>query len=179
MQRFLAAQERRIAQLTQTRRPAPPGMWRRLFGAAEEAPSTVAETPGRVPPPEPLAVTTLQESSQATQSALQAWLQGIELVRQRFVALLATEEIQMIDALHRPLTHGCMWPWRRPYTPTWNPTGWWRCCAKATASATTSCATPRLSWRSDRFRRPASDSDTISPTSTYEDVSGEREENGN
>ena len=179
MQRFLAAQEQQIAQLTQTRQPAPPGMWRRLFGAAEEAPSAVAETPGRVLPPEPLAATTLQESSQATQSALQAWLQGIELVRQRFVALLATEEIQMIDALHRPFD-----PRLHVAVET---------AIRADVEPNRVVAVLRKGYRQrERILRyaevvvaqrpvpaPSVGPDTISPTSTYEDVSGEREENGN
>ena len=52
-------------------------------------------------PPTPAAATALQESLHEARGAIQAWLQGLALVQQRFVALLATEDIQEIDALHR------------------------------------------------------------------------------
>ena len=52
-------------------------------------------------PPTPAAASALQESLHEARGAIQAWLQGLALVQQRFVALLATEDIQQIDALHR------------------------------------------------------------------------------
>ena len=89
-------------QVSQQQAPAPPGLWRRIFGAAPEAPLEPA--PAVAPPampPTPAAATALQESLYEARGAIQAWLQGLALVQQRFVALLATEDIQEIDALHR------------------------------------------------------------------------------
>jgi molecular chaperone GrpE (heat shock protein) len=89
-------------QVSQQQTPAAPGLWRRLFGAAPEPPPEPA--PAAAPPalpPTPAAATALQESLYEARAAIQAWLQGLALVQQRFVALLATEEIQEIDALHR------------------------------------------------------------------------------
>lgn len=89
-------------QVNQAAAPAAPGFWRKLFGAAPEpTPADSAEAGAAATPPAPTAPAAAQESLREGQAALQAWLQGLALVQQRFVALLATEEIQEIDALHR------------------------------------------------------------------------------
>ena len=92
-------------QVSQQQPPAPPGLWRRIFGATPEPPPepAPAAAPPAMPamPPTPAAATALQESLHEARGAIQAWLQGLALVQQRFVALLATEDIQEIDALHR------------------------------------------------------------------------------
>ena len=95
---FLAAQEQMVERL-QAEQQAPPGLWRRLLRGATESPT---EAPPRPTPPTPLPATALQTDAQEMQSALEGWLQGLALVRQRFLALLSSEEIEEIDALLKP-----------------------------------------------------------------------------
>ncbi|MCL4831256.1 MAG: nucleotide exchange factor GrpE [Caldilineaceae bacterium] len=90
---ILAEQRRREeavrAEQTRRQQTPPPSVWsnlRRVFGEAER------ET---TPPALPAVVG-------ETSEALGGWLQGLELVRERFLALLAKESIQPIDALGRP-----------------------------------------------------------------------------
>jgi len=76
--------------------PAPAGFWQRLFGGTPETPTL--EPVGPPHPPEDA----LQDVFDDAQTAIRAWLQGLELVRERFLALLAGEGIQPIDALDKP-----------------------------------------------------------------------------
>lgn len=73
---------------------ATPGFWQRLFGEAA-APAPVIIDSG----PDPEAV---QATFTTVKDAFMAWLRGLELVSDRFAALLAKEEIQPIEALHQP-----------------------------------------------------------------------------
>lgn len=71
-----------------------PSFWQRLLG----------ETSSSIPPvvqrgPDPQAV---QTTFATVKDAFTAWLRGLELVSDRFAALLAKEEIQPIDALNQP-----------------------------------------------------------------------------
>jgi molecular chaperone GrpE len=79
--------------------PAPlatptPGFWQRMFGETA-APAPVIVRSG----PDPEAV---QATFTTVKDAFAAWLRGIELVSDRFAALLAKEEIHPIEALHQP-----------------------------------------------------------------------------
>lgn len=90
------------AMLTQTEAPlsplpiAPaPGFWQRLLGGETPPPAPVIVQRG----PDPQAV---QATFTTVKEAFTAWLRGLELVSDRFTALLAKEEIQPIDALNHP-----------------------------------------------------------------------------
>lgn len=106
---LLARQQRRVEEAlqretlatipvnaTQSASTPAPGFWQRLFGATE----TVAEP--APPPPAPSAAPVLREFATATEQAISAWLKGLTLVSERFTSLLATEEIEPIEALHQP-----------------------------------------------------------------------------
>lgn len=71
-----------------------PGFWQRLFGETA-TPAPVIVQAG----PDPQAV---QATFTTVKDAFTAWLRGLELVSDRFAALLAKEEILPIDALHQP-----------------------------------------------------------------------------
>jgi len=77
----------------QPQAPAP-GFWQRLLGG-EPPPAPVVVQAG----PDPQ---TVQATFTTVKDAFVAWLRGLELVRDRFAALLANEEIQPIEALHQP-----------------------------------------------------------------------------
>ena len=93
----MAAREQQQASPTPQEEPAPPAMgaWQklRMKFAGRAAPVSPP------PPPEPYH---LPEVVTATPDALEAWLQGLTLVRDRFLAVLATEGIEAIAALHTP-----------------------------------------------------------------------------
>lgn len=79
--------------------PAPlanptPGFWQRLFGETA-APAPVIVHSGPAPEAVQATFTTVKD-------AFAAWLRGLELVSDRFAALLAKEEIHPIEALHQP-----------------------------------------------------------------------------
>ncbi|MDQ4077556.1 MAG: nucleotide exchange factor GrpE [Chloroflexota bacterium] len=73
------------------RRSSSPSLWERVRRAlAEDVPDeVVTQVPILVPDPE-------------SDRALAAWLEGLELVRERFLALLEREGIQPIPALNQP-----------------------------------------------------------------------------
>lgn len=74
--------------------PSSAGGWRKLrLKLAGQSPSMLSPSPDR--PPLPDSVTVLPE-------VLEAWLQGLSLVRDRFLALLAAEGIEAIQALDAP-----------------------------------------------------------------------------
>lgn len=81
----------------QTAISAPPGFWQRMFGNQPEP-----QPPAPLPPPQPVNVAQLQTVFDDAHKSLNAWLQGLVLVRDRFTALLHNEGIQRIDALHQP-----------------------------------------------------------------------------
>lgn len=87
-------QQHSSATLLQESPPAAMGIWqklrRRFTGHTLSVPST---------PPEPCP---LPEAVTATPDVLEAWLQGLTLVRDRFLAVLASEGIEAIAALHAP-----------------------------------------------------------------------------
>jgi molecular chaperone GrpE len=109
---LLARQQEQLAVLTAEREASmaaaqsptqvqPPGssggFWARLWGKSANSSSTPE------PPVLPaLPGETTQAASLAISEATSAWLQGLALVRDRFVSLLAGEGIQAIDALHQP-----------------------------------------------------------------------------
>lgn len=72
-----------------------PNFWQRLLGGTPPSPVTTVVQAG----PDPQAV---QEIFSTVKDAFVAWLRGLELVRDRFAALLAKEEIQAIEALDQP-----------------------------------------------------------------------------
>ena len=74
-----------------------PGFWQRMFGSQPEP-----QPPAPLPPPQPLDVRQLQTVFDDAHKSMSAWLQGLALVRDRFTALLHSEGIQRIDALHQP-----------------------------------------------------------------------------
>lgn len=71
-----------------------PGFWQRLFGETA-TPVPVVVHSG----PDPEAV---QATFTTVKDAFAAWLRGLELVSDRFAALLTKEEIHPIEALHQP-----------------------------------------------------------------------------
>lgn len=71
-----------------------PGFWQRLFGATA-VPVPVVVQSGLDPQAVQAVFTTVKD-------AFTAWLRGLELVSDRFTALLAKEEIHPIAALHQP-----------------------------------------------------------------------------
>lgn len=101
----LALLERQQAHLTSlvTQRATPPpaspalptpGFWQRLLGETPIAAPVIVQSG-----PDPTAV---QATFTTVKDAFTAWLRGLELVSDRFAALLAKEEIQPIEALHQP-----------------------------------------------------------------------------
>jgi molecular chaperone GrpE len=72
------------------------GFWARLWGKSTSTSSTLDS-----PVLPALLGETVEAASQAIRDATTAWLQGLALVRDRFVSLLAGEGIQAIDALHQ------------------------------------------------------------------------------
>jgi molecular chaperone GrpE (heat shock protein) len=98
----VSAQQAYIAALTDalTQRAAKPeseerGFWQRLWGPTAD--------PADAPPPLPEApADRIDEVFQNISQATTSWLQGLNLVRDRFFSLLAGEGIQPIDALHQP-----------------------------------------------------------------------------
>ena len=92
----IAAWEQQHASPSRPEESPPPitGAWQklRLKLAAHAAP---ASSPPHEPGHLPEAVTTMPD-------VLAAWLQGLMLVRDRFLAVLATEGIEAIEALHTP-----------------------------------------------------------------------------
>jgi len=98
----LDAQVQQLERRLQAPDVASPGLWRRLFGPGAPAAAETPPPPPLPPLPAPVPAAAWQVPQQQSQIALQAWLHGLELVRDRFVALLSVEEIQVIDALHKP-----------------------------------------------------------------------------
>lgn len=74
----------------------PVGFWQRLFTNAPEPLALPIK-----PPPATAPLTHIQAVFNSTAEATEAWLQGLELVRERFTALLAGEGIQPIEALNK------------------------------------------------------------------------------
>lgn len=74
-----------------------PGFWQRMFGSSPEP-----QPQAPLPPPQPVGVAQLQTVFDDAHKSMNAWLQGLALVRDRFTALLHSEGIQRIDALHQP-----------------------------------------------------------------------------
>lgn len=75
---------------------ASPGFWQRLFRPEMPSPTTSTIVPSG---PAPEAV---QEVFTTLTGAFTAWLRGLDLVRDRFSALLSKEEIHPIEALYQP-----------------------------------------------------------------------------
>lgn len=73
-----------------------PGFWQRLF-RPETSPPTTRKIASTGPAPE-----AVQEVFTTLTGAFTAWLRGLDLVRDRFSALLSKEEIIPIEALHQP-----------------------------------------------------------------------------
>jgi molecular chaperone GrpE (heat shock protein) len=98
----VSAQQAYINALTDALTPRAPqpetaerGFWQRLWGPAAD--------PADTPPPLPEApADRIDEVFQNISQATTSWLQGLNLVRDRFFSLLAGEGIQPIDALHQP-----------------------------------------------------------------------------
>lgn len=106
--KMLTRQRERVEQLQQreqttlapayvsTERTSQPGFWQRLFGSSQPS----------APPPSPTVASSstplVHDIATATEQAVSAWLQGLELVGERFTLLLAGEDIYPIDALHQP-----------------------------------------------------------------------------
>lgn len=85
----------RLATYLTTAQPSPtPGFWQRW---RQRDPAIEA-----IPVPEPLAPERLKTVFTDGTDSMSAWLRGLELVRERFQGLLASEGIQIIDALHQP-----------------------------------------------------------------------------
>lgn len=74
--------------------PAPASFWQRLFSSPPPTPPAPPETTAAAPPERAL----LHELLEGTR----AWLDGLRLVQERFVGLLAAEGIEPIHALHQP-----------------------------------------------------------------------------
>jgi hypothetical protein len=72
-----------------------PSFWQRVLGGTPPPITTVVVQSG----PDPQAV---QAAFATVKDAFTAWLRGLELVSDRFAALLAKEEIQSIEALQHP-----------------------------------------------------------------------------
>src|SRR5262249_7227627 len=91
----IAAWEQQASAMLQEALPPPaPGLWqkfRRTFAALAPPVSSPPQEPCRLPE----AVTT-------TPDILDAWLQGLTLVRDRFLAVLTAEGIEAITALDTP-----------------------------------------------------------------------------
>lgn len=97
----LSAQQAYLTALSDalTQGPAPEsperGFWQRLWG-------TYAPLPAAPNPLPEVPTERVDEAFLNINQATTAWLQGLSLVRDRFVSLLAGEGIQPIDALHQP-----------------------------------------------------------------------------
>lgn len=70
------------------------GFWQRLLQRESVSEPT--------PAPEPLSSEAVKAVFSEGTESMRAWLRGLELVRERFQGLLASEGIQTIDALHQP-----------------------------------------------------------------------------
>ncbi len=89
---WLEQRRQQVAQAAYARtlhRPQAQGMWHKLRQALVGEPRSI-ELP------------IVSEATDETSDSLMAWLQGLELVRERFLSLLAAEGIQPIPALQQP-----------------------------------------------------------------------------
>ncbi len=86
----------------QTAITTPLGFWQRVFGSQPEP-----QPQALLPPPQPVDVGQLQTVFDDAHKSMNAWLQGLALVRDRFTALLYSEGIHRIDALHQPFDPRC------------------------------------------------------------------------
>jgi len=75
------------------------GFWQRLFSNVPEPLALSLAAPA---PPSTAPIAKMQDIFDSSSEATHAWLQGLELVRERFTALLAGESIQPIEALNKP-----------------------------------------------------------------------------
>jgi molecular chaperone GrpE (heat shock protein) len=96
-----AAQNAYLAALvqppSQAQSPGSSGsFWARLWGKSTSTPAPDASALPDLPEE------TVETAFRTISDAMTAWLQGLALVRDRFVSLLAGEGIQTIDALHQP-----------------------------------------------------------------------------
>ena len=87
-------QQQARAMLQEERPPPAPGFWQKF-----RRPYTVSATPVSSTPQE---LCRLPEAVTATPDVLDAWLQGLTLVRDRFLAVLTAEGIEAIAALDTP-----------------------------------------------------------------------------
>jgi molecular chaperone GrpE len=92
----VAAWEQQHARTARQPELSPPatGMWRKIRRKFVGRAVPVTSTPPR-PPPLPEAVTAMPD-------VMEAWLQGLTLMRERFLAVLANEGIEAMEALHAP-----------------------------------------------------------------------------
>ena len=103
--RYAVAQQGAVAE-TPSQNERPMGLWDRLRRSlAPETPGThapPAALPAALPAaPPPAPPVELDLASELTEAAT-SWLSGLQLVRERFAALLALEEVQPLPALGQP-----------------------------------------------------------------------------